>query len=141
MFSIILFYADYHPKKKNLIVYIEKKIVRNFTLETMMDNFIPWKIVIHNKFDVKYYFFGCFLYMFIVSFCMFISVYKNIIIYQILNRIMNYVYYINTAGYAFASNKLYKMRSYNWGLGFKLSGQVNAGNSIFGDWPFLRFHF
>ena len=54
-----------------------------------------------------------FLYMFIVNFCMFISVYKNMIIYQILNRIMNYVYHINTAGYAFASNKFYKMRSYN----------------------------
>ena len=62
----------------NIIVYIEKKIFGNFTMEMIMDEFYLWKIVVRHDFDVKCFFFcvGIFVYVYseLDSFCMFINV-------------------------------------------------------------------
>ena len=61
----------------NMIVYIEKEIGGNFTIEMIMDEFYPWKIVIKHDFDVKCFFcVNIFVYVYseLDSFCMLINV-------------------------------------------------------------------
>ena len=63
----------------NTIVYIEKKIFGNFTMEMITDEFYLWKIVVRHDVDVKCFFFffvGIFVYVYseLDSFCMFINV-------------------------------------------------------------------